>query len=239
MMVATEAASRRIPLPGASAARAERSAALDAQEEMGAWHRYDVSGARHYNYFRDYDPSVGRYVESDPIGLKGGINTYGYVGSRPLQYGDPEGLFVAPVAAGLGLGAIAGGAIVGGGIGVAIGLGINGAAEHFSGDSIGGHIYDWTHPSDPALQQAIEREANRREYKARCNEPPPPNLDPCERAKWELQRAKDCKALRQANTDRWWGGEDTRHNAQLAADLDRAIRNAEERVKRLCTCPQK
>ncbi len=44
---------------------------------------YDAEKASNYNYFRDYDPGIGRYVESDPIGLKGGLNTYGYVGRKP------------------------------------------------------------------------------------------------------------------------------------------------------------
>ncbi|MGH9893496.1 MAG: RHS repeat-associated core domain-containing protein, partial [bacterium] len=54
--------------------------------------RYDAETGLHYNYFRDYDPSVGRYGESDPIGLLGGLNTYAYVDSSPLRNVDPDGL---------------------------------------------------------------------------------------------------------------------------------------------------
>lgn len=56
---------------------------------------YDDETGLHYNYFRDYDPSTGRYVQSDPIGLQGGFNTYAYVRNMPTMLSDPFGLEVS------------------------------------------------------------------------------------------------------------------------------------------------
>jgi len=55
--------------------------------------QYDGLAGLHYNYFRDYDPATGRYVESHPIGLDGGsMSTYAYVGDNPISRTDPLGL---------------------------------------------------------------------------------------------------------------------------------------------------
>ncbi|MCP5416287.1 MAG: RHS domain-containing protein [Chromatiaceae bacterium] len=57
---------------------------------------YDQETGLHYNYYRTYDPATGRYLESDPIGLEGGLNTFVYAENNPIIYADPYGLRPIP-----------------------------------------------------------------------------------------------------------------------------------------------
>jgi RHS repeat-associated protein len=53
---------------------------------------FDLETGLHQNWHRDYDPSIGRYLQSDPIGLRGGLSTYTYVNQNPLRFLDRAGL---------------------------------------------------------------------------------------------------------------------------------------------------
>jgi RHS repeat-associated protein len=56
--------------------------------------RYDAVSGLNYNYFRDYEAVTGRYAESDPIGIRGGVSTYAYAIDAPLTSKDPLGLLI-------------------------------------------------------------------------------------------------------------------------------------------------
>ena len=64
----------------------------------GQWH--DQEAGLYQNWHRDYDPTLGRYIQTDPIGLAGGTNLYAYVDGNPVNAVDPTGEFGVPGAAG-------------------------------------------------------------------------------------------------------------------------------------------
>lgn len=110
---------------------------------------YDAHAGLIYNYFRDYDPAVGRYVESDPIGLEGGINTYAYAFDSPTNLSDASGLNPAAAArAGVVAGEIAN-------------AGINAALIALTGTTLGGVIYEMCHSDSNANERRCNAQLKR------------------------------------------------------------------------------
>jgi RHS repeat-associated protein len=82
------------------------SAGLDARLP-GQWLEAETGGL-HQNWYRNYDPSLGRYIEADPLGIGAGQNIYAYVDGRAVEWRDPSGLWTAHggVTGGINIGSI-------------------------------------------------------------------------------------------------------------------------------------
>jgi len=206
---------------------------------------FDDETGLHYNYFRDYEPATGRYAESDPMGLgSGDYSTYAYAGGNPVSRTDSSGLQetapgyvypALPYAPGTAENA-------------ALGSLLTQAADNFHnntdyvGSAIGSYLFDLAH-DDPMAPSAMaikpprvqDPEAAReyRQYKDAYEQPPPPDLDPCELLRWRLNREKALLAARQA-WDAKWGP----HHTEAIAQSVRAVKNFERKLKDAgCSCP--
>lgn len=203
--------------------------------------RYDAASGLNQNYFRDYDAATGRYAQSDPIGLAGGMNSYAYVGSSPIQMTDPSGQIAVPMPIPLpGLPpphplvwAALGGA--------AIGAGFNAGYEYLSGGSSPGtDLYDLTHPqasvandSASGVSDKAAQATERKEYSRVCKSPIPPSGDKCLDAKANLARLRQCLQLREAYSKKWFGDQDPGHMIEIS-NTRKAILNQEMDVRIYC-----
>lgn len=97
-----------------------------------------IAPPAHYNRFRYYDPTLGRYISADPIGQAGGINLYRYALNNPVRYFDPLGLDVDIVITRTGTtpNSVAG---------------TYTATSSVTGDSVSGHTLEDPNPTNPNL----------------------------------------------------------------------------------------
>lgn len=126
-------------------------------------------------------------------------------------------------------------------------MGINAGFEYLTGGTIGTTIYDAFNPDplnsypvgDAELQRQMEKGANQSEAHRICDEPPPPGLNPCELARWNLTKQLRCKAARNALSNKWFGGPDKTHTDHIKGNVDISIQRLRNAVDRICKpCPR-
>jgi RHS repeat-associated protein len=206
----------------------------------------DAESGLFYNYFRYYAPDGGAYRQSDPIGLGGGINTYGYAGGSPTQYVDPRGLFFDEGGVFLAIPAVVG-------VTVAIATAPAWAVPAAIGTAVvatGAAVYtifgssntpSTAPPTSPVSQpnpdaEEVEKHMEWLAYKWQCDyQPPPPsNMTQCEKWKWKREQLPMCIARRQAWLHKW-----EQNNTKHVPQLENELANLDRKIEKFCKkeCP--
>lgn len=170
---------------------------------------FDRESNLHYNYYRDYDPQLGRYVQSDPIGLDGGINTYVYALGNPVKYADPTGQFVPLVI---------GGVCAAGGCEALLGLGAMGALWWQSQHPVVGPGMTTTDAGDglnegpmAAAQGNVADTQIEQDYGKEASDCKLGGKKPEDKCKWLERNASRYSPARVKATQKAWGCRGSRH----------------------------
>lgn len=177
---------------------------------------FDAESGLTYNLARYYDSSLGRYIETDPISLEGGINNFSYANQSPIRNVDPQGRFIVILIP----------AICAGGACEAVAVYVLAIAATCA-------TVMMSEAASEAIDRTKEKSGERKAYSQRCIEQPPPNLSKCDEAAWKLQRNLDCLAMRIAFSQKWYGEADPAHQGEID-NLKIAIRKLEEFLKTSC-----
>jgi RHS repeat-associated protein len=85
-------AARYLPFGGIDQVSVDTGALTQTLRFPGQW--FQAETGLHQNWMRDYDPTTGRYLEADPLGLVDGPSVYGYARQSPVRFTDPTGEFI-------------------------------------------------------------------------------------------------------------------------------------------------
>ena len=144
---------------------------------------FDPESGLAYNLNRDYEAATGRYMQSDPIGLNGGLNTFGYANQNPLLSADPSGQSTIAIPLPAPITAPWLGPVAAVGTGAWLGYRAGTLINDTYGDAIADAIWSVTHP--PAVRPDGMSRLEERHFDRTCKN----SDDPCASLKSAVRQA--------------------------------------------------
>jgi hypothetical protein len=92
---------------------------------------------------------------------------------------------------------------------------------------------------DAMLQESYEerqKDIDHQNYHRTCDRPPPPNLTPCEEARWRYRQAKSCQQKREAWEERWGDAQSRAPHQRALQNVKDRLRRAAEDIAKFCKC---